>query len=107
MEDYTGEVVWVKQALENNFRCLPIAKIVLEGVGFGCIQTKAAILDNSVDMEHYLLGNYTQELIDSIKHNSQPLNVVVTRSQAHRGKERTNGEVKLERKSRRIRGSLR
>ncbi|KAG8187741.1 hypothetical protein JTE90_015611 [Oedothorax gibbosus] len=94
-EDYTGEVVWVKQALENNFRCLPIAKIVLEGVGFGCIQTKAAIVDNSVDMEHYLLGNYTQELIDSIKHNSQPLNVVVTRSQVQREKVRTKGEVKL------------
>ncbi|KAG8193339.1 hypothetical protein JTE90_022969 [Oedothorax gibbosus] len=94
-EDYTGEVVWVKQALENYFQCLPITKIVLEGVGFGCIKTKAAIVDNSVDMEHYLLGNYTQELIDSIKHNSQPLNVVVTRSQAQRGKERTKGEIKL------------
>ncbi|KAG8174211.1 hypothetical protein JTE90_015693 [Oedothorax gibbosus] len=94
-EDCTGEVVWVKQALENNTRCLPIARIVLEGAGFGCIQTKAAIVDNSVDMEHYLLGNYTQELIDSIKHNSQPLNVVVTQSQVRREKERTKGEVKL------------
>ncbi|KAG8173388.1 hypothetical protein JTE90_021107 [Oedothorax gibbosus] len=46
-------------------------------------------------MEHYLLGNYTQELIDSIKHNSQPLNVVVTRSQVQREKVRTKGEVKL------------
>ena len=39
-----GEVIWVKQPLQNEFRCLPVAEIELEFPDIGFIKTKAAVV---------------------------------------------------------------
>ncbi|CAL1294811.1 unnamed protein product [Larinioides sclopetarius] len=99
-EDFTGEKVWVKQPLDNEFRCLPLARILLESPEFGTVWTKAAIVGKSVNMGHYLLGNSTQELIDAYKNNPQSINAVVTRSQSKRAvkgvTDESNGSQKTE-----------
>ncbi len=78
-------MVWVKTALENEFRCLPIAKIHIESEKYGNVVTKA--LGKSVEMNHYLLGNYTQEIIDELKSEPQHMNAMITRSQARKVEE--------------------
>ncbi|GBN66027.1 Retrovirus-related Pol polyprotein from transposon 412, partial [Araneus ventricosus] len=81
--DLTGDYVWARQALTNEHTCLALAEIDLEIDGVR-LKTKAAVLDPSVEMKHYLLGNKTQELIDAIKKNPyspELINLVVTRSQ--------------------------
>ncbi|KAF8786393.1 hypothetical protein HNY73_008114 [Argiope bruennichi] len=54
-EDYTGETVWVKQPLDVNFTCLPLAKVELQSPDFRRIITKAAIIDSSLDNGVYFL----------------------------------------------------
>ncbi|GBM74567.1 hypothetical protein AVEN_151019-1 [Araneus ventricosus] len=80
--DLTGDYVWARQALTNEHTCLALAEIDLEIDGVR-LKTKAAVLDPSVEMKHYLLGNKTQELIEAIKKNpySPELINLVTRSQ--------------------------
>jgi hypothetical protein len=80
--DFLGNGVWLKQPLDLEFRNLPLARIEITSPEFGTVVTKAAIVDKSVEMNHYLLGNYTQELIDSIKSKAKRVNAVITRSQA-------------------------
>jgi hypothetical protein len=85
LEDFTGERVWLKQPLDNEFRSLPLAKIKIEDPEIGVIHTKAAIVGHSIEMTHYLLGNETQSLIDSrrkTKPKPEMINAVVTRSQS-------------------------
>ncbi|CAL1297643.1 unnamed protein product [Larinioides sclopetarius] len=99
-EDFTGEKVWVKQPLDNEFRSLPLARIILETPEFGTVFTNVAIVRKSVKMGHYLLGNSTQELIDAYKNNPQSINAVVTRSQSKREvkgvTDESNGSQKTE-----------
>ncbi|GBN53001.1 hypothetical protein AVEN_175094-1 [Araneus ventricosus] len=61
-EHFTGEVVFVKQPLDAEFRCLPLAKL---------------------DSGWYLLSNKTHELILEAKRKLN-LNAVVTRSQTNK-----------------------
>ncbi|GBO39335.1 hypothetical protein AVEN_94491-1 [Araneus ventricosus] len=81
--DLTGDYVWARQALTNEHTCLALDEIDLEIDGVR-LKTKAAVLDPSVEMKHYLLGNKTQEFIDAFKKNPyspELRNLVVTRSQ--------------------------
>lgn len=77
----TGETIWVRQPLDENFCALPLAKIELESPEFGKICTKAAVVDARLDAGYYLLGNRTQKLIEESK-TSPNLNAVVTRRRA-------------------------
>ncbi|GBM70822.1 hypothetical protein AVEN_85771-1, partial [Araneus ventricosus] len=82
-EDFTGETIWVKQPLDLNFTCLPLARIVLQSSEFGRIVTKAAVIEAVLDNGVYLLGNRTADLIAKQKLTSN-VNAVVTRSQRAR-----------------------
>ncbi|GBL75382.1 hypothetical protein AVEN_117438-1 [Araneus ventricosus] len=79
---FTGEVVFVKQPLDAEFRCLPLAKVELQSPEFGCVITKAAVIDAQLDSGKYLLSNKTYELILEAKRKSN-LNAVVTKSQTN------------------------
>ncbi|GBN43637.1 hypothetical protein AVEN_36748-1, partial [Araneus ventricosus] len=82
-EHFTGEVVYVKQPLDAEFRCLPLAKVELQSPEFGCVVTKAAVIDAQLDSGWYLLSNKTYELILQAKRKPN-LNAVVTRSQTRK-----------------------
>ncbi|GBN13433.1 hypothetical protein AVEN_116176-1 [Araneus ventricosus] len=62
-EDFTGETVWVKQSLDLNFNCLPLARTVLQSSDFGRIFIKAAVIEAVLDNGVYLFGNRTAYLI--------------------------------------------
>ncbi|GBM75253.1 hypothetical protein AVEN_214578-1 [Araneus ventricosus] len=62
-EDFTGETVWVKQPLDLNFTCLPLARIELQSSEFGRIVTKATVIEAVLDNGVHLLGNRTADLI--------------------------------------------
>ncbi|GBN77618.1 hypothetical protein AVEN_151012-1, partial [Araneus ventricosus] len=94
-EHFTGEVVFVKQPLDVEFRCLPLAKVELQSPEFGYIVTKAAVVDAQLDSGWYLLSNKTHELILEAKRKPN-LNAVVTRSQTHKIDPSQSGEKKEE-----------
>ncbi|GBN06840.1 hypothetical protein AVEN_147313-1 [Araneus ventricosus] len=79
-EDLTGETVLIKQPLDKNLTCLPLAKIELQSPELGKIVTKAAVLDAHLDNNIYLLGNRSAQLIEE-QRKTPTLNAVVTRSQ--------------------------
>ncbi|GBM41165.1 hypothetical protein AVEN_35739-1 [Araneus ventricosus] len=78
--DLMGETVWVKQPLDLNFTCLPLAKVELQSSEFGHIMTKATIINSKLDSGLYLLSNRMHNLILEAKQKPN-LNAVVTRSQ--------------------------
>ncbi|GBN96723.1 hypothetical protein AVEN_27275-1 [Araneus ventricosus] len=82
-EDFTDETVWVKQPLDLNFTCLPLARIELQSSDFGRIVTKATVIEAVFVDGVYLLGNRTADLIAKQKLTSN-VNAVVTRSQRER-----------------------
>ncbi|GBL89074.1 hypothetical protein AVEN_255212-1 [Araneus ventricosus] len=81
--DFTGETVWVKQPLDLNFTCLPLAKVELQSSDFGHIVTKAAVIDSKLDSSWYLLSNKTHNLILVAKQKTN-VNSVKTRSQCNK-----------------------
>ncbi|GBM45853.1 hypothetical protein AVEN_180721-1 [Araneus ventricosus] len=81
-EHFTGEVVLVKQPLVSEFICVPLAKVELQSPEFGCVITKAAVIDVQLDSGWYLLSNKTYELILEAKRKPN-LNAVITRSQTN------------------------
>ncbi|GBN57347.1 hypothetical protein AVEN_247313-1 [Araneus ventricosus] len=82
-ENFTGEVVWIKQPLDLNYKCLPLAKVELHSTEFGYIVTKAAVVDAQLDSGWYLLSNNTHQLILEVKRKPN-LNAVLTRSQTRK-----------------------
>ncbi|GBM35008.1 hypothetical protein AVEN_211192-1 [Araneus ventricosus] len=74
---FTGEFVWVKSPLSNDLACLPLANIRLELPEMGVVNTKAAALQKSVIMDHYLLGKQTQLIINQKEIGPQQINAVV------------------------------
>ncbi|GBO45724.1 hypothetical protein AVEN_267029-1 [Araneus ventricosus] len=92
-EDLTGETVRIKQPLDKNFTCLPLAKIELQSPVFGKIITKAAVIDASLDNGIYLLGNGSAQLIEE-QRKTPNLNVVVTRGQKLKKEAEYNSVIK-------------
>ncbi|GBM21705.1 hypothetical protein AVEN_9771-1 [Araneus ventricosus] len=76
----TGGTLWIKQPLDKNLTCLPLAKTELQSHEFGKIVTKAAVLDAHIDSAVYLLGNRSSELIRE-QRKTPNSNVIVTRGQ--------------------------
>ena len=81
-DQLNGEFTWVKQPLENEVRCLPLANVSLEIPEIGLVKTKAAVVNPEVDLKFYILGNETNAIIENQKLNPNPVNVVMTRSKA-------------------------
>ncbi|XP_054719150.1 uncharacterized protein LOC129228494 [Uloborus diversus] len=82
-EDFTGEYVYVKQPLDEECKCLPLAKIYIE-TDEGCVYSKAAIKNTDSDARFYLLGNRTAELFSRSKSKPEALNAVETRGSLRR-----------------------
>ena len=85
MEDILSENVWVKQPLDEACKCLPLAKIVIEG-DFGVVETKAGICHPNLDQNLYLMGNYTSKLIEVARKKISHLNAVKTRNMTRKKK---------------------
>ncbi|XP_055951586.1 uncharacterized protein LOC129987653 [Argiope bruennichi] len=75
-----NHVIWVKQPLDLDLRCLPLARVRLNSPEFGEVVTKAAIVDSSLDQGIYLLSNATAELLNK-RISIATVNAVTTRSQ--------------------------
>ncbi|XP_077508853.1 uncharacterized protein LOC144120365 [Amblyomma americanum] len=61
-EDFTGEVAWIRQVLENQSVCLPMARMVISGP-FGELVTEAAI-SSAVSLQcPYLFSNKSNQLL--------------------------------------------
>ncbi|KAF8764864.1 hypothetical protein HNY73_022903 [Argiope bruennichi] len=91
--DFTGEVIWVKQPLDLDLRCLPLARIKLTSPEFGEVVTKAAIVDSSLDQGIYLLSNATAELLNK-RISIATVNAVTTRSQKKRENAKGDGKAR-------------
>ncbi|KAM7281438.1 uncharacterized protein ISCGN_006045 [Ixodes scapularis] len=79
-EHFTGDCVWIRQALENRAVSLPVAKVKLNGP-FGIVETEAAVSDGVLPNCPYTLSNRTaRQLSESgIPLDMNPV-LVVTRS---------------------------
>lgn len=79
-EHFTGDCVWIRQALENRAVSLPVAKVKLNGP-FGVVETEAAVSDGVLPNCPYILSNRTaRQLSESgIPLDMNPV-LVVTRS---------------------------
>ncbi|XP_077502370.1 uncharacterized protein LOC144113262 [Amblyomma americanum] len=61
-EDITGEVAWIRQVLENQSVCLPMARVVISGP-FGELVTEAAV-SSAVSLQYpYLFSNKSNQLL--------------------------------------------
>ncbi|XP_049271006.1 uncharacterized protein LOC125758190 [Rhipicephalus sanguineus] len=61
-DDFTGEVTWIKQVLEEHSVCLPMAKVTISGP-FGELVTEAAV-SKMVPLEYpYLFSNRSDRLL--------------------------------------------
>ncbi|GBO12576.1 hypothetical protein AVEN_158459-1 [Araneus ventricosus] len=78
-----GETVWVKQPMDLNFTCVPLAKLKLQSSEFGSIVIKVAVIDSKLDIGRYLISNRTQNLILEAKQKPN-LNAFMTRSQRNK-----------------------
>lgn len=59
---FTGECAWIKQVVEKNSVCLPIAKVTIEGP-FGVLETEAAVSPNLPKQYPYLFSNKSDILL--------------------------------------------
>lgn len=60
--DYTGDCAWIRQAVEEQSVCLPIAKIIISGP-FGVLETEAAVSSNLPLPYPYLFSNKSEQLV--------------------------------------------
>lgn len=90
--DLLGEYVWLKQPLDEDFRCLPLAKIKIKGEK-GEFFTKAAIKPDNLDNGVYLLGNRTAALMVENERGLSLINAVVTRSESRRNRKETENKT--------------
>ncbi|XP_077488362.1 uncharacterized protein LOC144099136 [Amblyomma americanum] len=62
VDDFTGEVSWIKQAVEEHSVCLPIARVIICGP-FGELITEAAV-SKAVPLQYpYLFSNRSDQLL--------------------------------------------
>ncbi|XP_049516894.1 uncharacterized protein LOC125942676 [Dermacentor silvarum] len=61
-EDFTGECAWIRQVVEENSVCLPIANVNIEGP-FGLLRTEAAVSQNLSEHYPYLFSNRSEMLL--------------------------------------------
>lgn len=61
-DDYTGECAWIKQAVEGQKVCLPIARVSVEGP-FGKLETEAAVSRNLPLSCPYLFSNKSDQML--------------------------------------------
>lgn len=60
--DFTGECAWIRQVVEENSVCLPIARVKVEGP-FGEIEVEAAVSKYLPERYPYLFSNGSDHLL--------------------------------------------
>ncbi|XP_077551235.1 uncharacterized protein LOC144164862 [Haemaphysalis longicornis] len=80
-EQSSGECAWIKQAVEANSVCLPIARICIEGP-FGILDTEAAVSPSLPPEYPYLFSNRSEELLRQKGLNFGVVVQALTRSKA-------------------------
>lgn len=80
-EQFSGECAWIKQAVEANSVCLPIARICIEGP-FGILDTEAAVSPSLPPEYPYLFSNRSDELLRQKGLNFGVVVQALTRSKA-------------------------
>lgn len=80
-ENLTGSCVWVRQALEPDMKCLPVARVEMKGA-FGTFETDAAVSDKLPQKIPYIFSNRSMRDFQNagLELNANPV-MVVTRSQ--------------------------
>lgn len=61
-ENYLGKCTWIRQVMEEQTVCLPVAEVTLKGP-FGELKTEAAVSDRLPKKYRYLLSNRTAHLM--------------------------------------------
>lgn len=59
---YSGDCAWIRQAVEANSQCLPVAKVVLKGA-FGTLETEAAVSPYLPPQYPYLFSNKSDQML--------------------------------------------
>ncbi|XP_077562560.1 uncharacterized protein LOC144178493 [Haemaphysalis longicornis] len=59
---FTGDCAWIKQAVEAQSVCLPIARITIDGP-FGKLETEAAVSPSLSAQDPYLFSNRSDQLL--------------------------------------------
>lgn len=59
---FTGECAWIRQAVETNSACLPVARVRIEGP-FGVLDTEAAVSAHLPVQYPYLFSNKSEYLL--------------------------------------------
>lgn len=59
---FTGECAWIKQAVEANSACLPVARVRIEGP-FGVLDTEAAVSAHLPAQYPYLFSNKSEDML--------------------------------------------
>ncbi|XP_070395599.1 uncharacterized protein, partial [Dermacentor albipictus] len=62
VDDFTGEVAWIKQVVEENSVCLPMAKVNISGA-FGELETEAAVSKFLSLQYPYIFSNRSNQLL--------------------------------------------
>lgn len=87
---YTGDCAWIKQVVEAESVCLPMAKVKLNGP-FGELLTEAAVSSNLPEHYPYLFSNHSAKLLED---EGLPL-VLGTVQALTRSNEQGNGSLDL------------
>ncbi|KAG0438412.1 hypothetical protein HPB47_017021 [Ixodes persulcatus] len=60
--DYTGDCAWIRQVVEEQSVCLPVAKVLITGP-FGVLETEAAVSSSLPLPYPYLFSNKSEQLL--------------------------------------------
>ncbi|XP_064482847.1 uncharacterized protein LOC135395680 [Ornithodoros turicata] len=97
-ENYLSKCVWIRQVMEEQTVCLPVAEVMLE-VPFGELRTEAAVSDKLPKKYLYLLSNRTAHLMRKAGMNLEPETIcALTRAKARELRELKAAEEAEEQK---------
>ncbi|XP_064467644.1 uncharacterized protein LOC135378518 [Ornithodoros turicata] len=96
-EHYVSKCVWIRQVIEEQTVCLPVAQVSIKGP-FGEFKTEAAVTDKLPGKYLYLLSNRTAHLMRKagVKIEEEKI-LAITRAKAReiRAKEESEKDVKV------------
>ncbi|KAM7301571.1 axoneme-associated protein mst101(2)-like [Ixodes scapularis] len=81
-DHYTGECAWIRQVVEQQSVCLPVARVTIQGP-FGTLETEAAVSANLPPQYPYLFSNKSDQKLRKMgKRLTDGVVMALTRSKA-------------------------